>query len=85
MLSGLFDEFPGIQVILGHLRDGLPFMLPRLQHRLDEQREGEQGLRRKRCDQSFWQRGQLQRKQDVRIFAPDLEFCPAAINHRREG
>jgi gamma-resorcylate decarboxylase len=48
MLSGLFDEFPGIQIILGHLGEGLPFMLPRLQHRLDEQREGEKGARARR-------------------------------------
>ena len=40
MLSGLFDEHPGIQIILGHLGEGLPFLLPRLEHRLDKQREG---------------------------------------------
>ena len=45
MLSGLFDRHPGIQIILGHLGEGLPFMLPRLQHRLDEQREGEKGAK----------------------------------------
>jgi gamma-resorcylate decarboxylase len=43
MLSGLFDEFPSVQIILGHLGEGLPFMLPRLQHRLDEQRDGLRG------------------------------------------
>ena len=43
MLSGLFDKYPNLQVILGHLGEGLPFMLPRLQHRLDEQREGAKG------------------------------------------
>jgi predicted TIM-barrel fold metal-dependent hydrolase len=48
MLSGLFDEFPDVQVILGHMGEGLPFMLPRLQHRLDEQREGEKGAKAKR-------------------------------------
>ncbi|MBW4025367.1 MAG: amidohydrolase [Proteobacteria bacterium] len=45
MLSGLFDIYPGVQVILGHLGEGLPFMLPRLQHRLDEQREGRKGAK----------------------------------------
>lgn len=40
MLSGLFDEYPGIQIILGHLGEGLPFLLPRLEHRLDKQHEG---------------------------------------------
>ena len=45
LLSGLFDTYPTIQVILGHLGEGLPFLLPRLQHRLDEQREGAKGTR----------------------------------------
>ncbi|WP_207210919.1 amidohydrolase family protein [Lichenibacterium minor] len=42
-LSGLFDRHPNLQVILGHLGESLPFMLPRLQHRIDEQREGSEG------------------------------------------
>lgn len=40
MLSGLFDRHPGVQVILGHLAEGLPFLLPRLEHRLDRQKDG---------------------------------------------
>ena len=40
MLSGLFDRHPGVQVILGHLGEGLPFTLPRLEHRLRMQRHG---------------------------------------------
>ena len=40
MLSGLFDRHPGVQVILGHLAEGLPFLLPRLEHRLDKQQDG---------------------------------------------
>lgn len=28
MLSGLFDVFPDIQIILGHLGEGLPFSFP---------------------------------------------------------
>jgi gamma-resorcylate decarboxylase len=48
MLSGLFDRYPTLQVILGHLGEGLPFMLPRLQHRIDEQREGIKGSKAKR-------------------------------------
>ena len=34
MLSGLFDRYPNLTVILGHLGEGLPLMLPRLEHRL---------------------------------------------------
>jgi gamma-resorcylate decarboxylase len=40
MLSGLFDRHPGVQIILGHLGEGLPFLLPRLEHRLDMQKDG---------------------------------------------
>ncbi len=40
MLSGLFDRHPGVQVILGHLAEGLPFLLSRLEHRLDKQLDG---------------------------------------------
>ena len=40
MLSGLFDRHPGVQVILGHLAEGLPFLLPRLEHRLGKQKDG---------------------------------------------
>ena len=48
MLSGLFDAYPNVQVILGHLGEGLPHLLPRLQHRLDEQRDGEHGAKSNR-------------------------------------
>jgi gamma-resorcylate decarboxylase len=34
ILSGLFDRFPRLQIILGHLGEGLPFLLPRVESRL---------------------------------------------------
>jgi len=34
ILSGLFDRFPRLRVVLGHLGEGLPFLLPRVEHRL---------------------------------------------------
>ena len=34
ILSGLFDRFPRLRVILGHQGEGLPFLLPRVEHRL---------------------------------------------------
>lgn len=40
MLSGLFDTHPDLTIILGHLGEGLPFNLPRLEHRLSKQRDG---------------------------------------------
>jgi 2,3-dihydroxybenzoate decarboxylase len=40
VLNGLFDRHPSLQVILVHLAEGLPFLLPRLEHRLHMQRDG---------------------------------------------
>jgi predicted TIM-barrel fold metal-dependent hydrolase len=59
MLSGIFDAYPNVQVILGHLGEGLPYLLPRLQHRIDEQREGEKGSKARRrpsyyLGNNFW-------------------------------
>jgi uncharacterized protein len=30
ILGGVFDRFPALQIVVGHLGEGLPFMLPRL-------------------------------------------------------
>jgi predicted TIM-barrel fold metal-dependent hydrolase len=30
ILGGVFDRFPQLQIVIGHLGEGLPFMLPRL-------------------------------------------------------
>jgi predicted TIM-barrel fold metal-dependent hydrolase len=34
ILGGVFDKFPRLQVVIGHLGEGLPFMLPRLNRNL---------------------------------------------------
>lgn len=47
MLSGLFDVYPNLQIVLGHLGESLLYLLPRMQHRLDEQHEGEKGAKAK--------------------------------------
>lgn len=47
ILSGLFDRHPKVTVILGHLGEGLPFTLPRAEHRLRYQRPGTHGEHRK--------------------------------------
>jgi len=43
ILSGLFDRHPGLTVILGHLGEALPFLLPRLESRLRHQKPGTHG------------------------------------------
>ena len=40
MLSGLFDRYPSLTIILGHLGEGLSQLLPRLEWRLHMQRDG---------------------------------------------
>jgi predicted TIM-barrel fold metal-dependent hydrolase len=37
ILSGAFDRYPGLQLIIGHLGEALPFMLPRLDRGLPPQ------------------------------------------------
>jgi hypothetical protein len=34
ILSGAFDRYPRLQLVIGHLGEGLPFMLPRIDGRL---------------------------------------------------
>lgn len=34
MVSGVFDDFPSLKIILGHCGEGLPFFLPRINHRI---------------------------------------------------
>jgi predicted TIM-barrel fold metal-dependent hydrolase len=34
MLGGVFDRYPKLQIVIGHLGEGLPFMLPRLDRNL---------------------------------------------------
>lgn len=36
ILGGVFDHFPQLQVVLGHLGEGLPFMLQRMDHALPQ-------------------------------------------------
>jgi hypothetical protein len=37
ILGGVFDRHPGLQVVVGHLGEGVPFMLPRLNRNLPPQ------------------------------------------------
>jgi 2,3-dihydroxybenzoate decarboxylase len=43
ILSGLFDKYPNLTVILGHLGEALPFTLARLESRLRHQNPGSLG------------------------------------------
>jgi uncharacterized protein len=37
ILGGVFDRYPKLQVVIGHLGEGLPFMLPRLNRNLPKE------------------------------------------------
>jgi predicted TIM-barrel fold metal-dependent hydrolase len=37
MLGGVFDRYPKLQVVIGHLGEGLPFMLPRLERAMPQE------------------------------------------------
>ena len=37
ILGGVFDRYPKLQVVVGHLGEGLPFMMPRLSKTLPMQ------------------------------------------------
>jgi hypothetical protein len=37
ILSGAFDQYPNLQFIIGHMGEGLPFMLPRANHTLTKE------------------------------------------------
>jgi len=39
MFSGVFDRFPGLRIILGHLGEGLPFVMTRLNHNTKDVRQ----------------------------------------------
>jgi 2,3-dihydroxybenzoate decarboxylase len=53
ILSGLFDEYPDLRIIVGHLGEGLPFMLDRMDEALN--RPGNKRLEFKRtfCDHFY--------------------------------
>lgn len=34
VLGGVFDQYPKLQVVIGHLGEGIPFMLPRMERNL---------------------------------------------------
>lgn len=45
--SGVFDRYPTVKVVLGHLGEGLSFALPRLDHRMRIMEEGSSGPHKK--------------------------------------
>jgi gamma-resorcylate decarboxylase len=40
MGSGLFDKYPGVKIVLGHLGEGLPYNMWRVDHRLKKSNRG---------------------------------------------
>jgi predicted TIM-barrel fold metal-dependent hydrolase len=44
IMSGTFEKYPGLQIILGHLGEGIPFWLWRLDNRWLREKDGWKGL-----------------------------------------
>ena len=40
VLSGVFDKYPGLKIVLGHLGEGLPFLLWRVATTIDDTSRG---------------------------------------------
>ena len=53
VLSGMFDEYPRLKIILGHLGEGLPFLLWRITMGLQRDGRGGRGFRDVFCEH-FW-------------------------------
>ena len=53
VLSGVLDEYPDVKIVLGHLGEGLPFLLWRIDHALS--RPGNKKLNfREKFSRNFW-------------------------------
>lgn len=46
MASGLFDEFPRLQIVLGHLGEGIPYNIWRIDHRIENTPRGYPALKK---------------------------------------
>jgi len=53
VLSGVFDRYPALKIMLGHLGEGVPFMLWRLDHALNRPGGKSVAFRDTFCDR-FW-------------------------------
>jgi len=53
VLSGVFDAYPGLKIILGHLGEGLPFYLWRINMGLARDGKGGKGFRDTFCEHFY--------------------------------
>jgi predicted TIM-barrel fold metal-dependent hydrolase len=53
VLSGVFDAYPKLKIILGHLGEGLPFYLWRISHALARAKTGERSFRDVFCEHFY--------------------------------
>ncbi len=53
VLSGVFDAYPGTRIILGHLGEGLPFHLWRINHSLSRDGQGAKSFRDYFCEHFY--------------------------------
>ncbi len=53
VLSGVFDAYPDVKILLGHMGEGLPFLLWRIDHTLSREGNDPVSFREKFC-KNFW-------------------------------
>ena len=53
IMSGLFDQFPNLNIIIGHMGEGIPPMLARIDHRLEFQPEVTRGRQKDKVGDYF--------------------------------
>jgi 2,3-dihydroxybenzoate decarboxylase len=87
ILSGVFDEFPNLQIVLGHLGEGLPFWLGRLDNRYQNllRRGGLEplGMRRLRRLPSEYFRSNFYLTTSGMNTDPPLDFCIRLLGAER--
>lgn len=78
LMSGVFDEFPDLTIVLGHMGEGLPFWLDRL-----DQVSSRPGMPELRRRPSEYFRDNFVITTSAMFWDPVLEFCIAAVGADR--
>ncbi|KAL2152805.1 hypothetical protein VTH82DRAFT_3960 [Thermothelomyces myriococcoides] len=79
--SGVFDEFPNLQVVVGHLGEGIPFNLWRADHWYNK--PAKKAARRSKQDYSYYFRYNISITTSGNFNTPALKYCIDQIGPER--
>ncbi|KAL1836795.1 hypothetical protein VTJ49DRAFT_4637 [Mycothermus thermophilus] len=79
--SGVFDEFPGLQVVVGHLGEGIPFNLWRADHWYNK--PSKKATRPSKHDYSYYFTRNISITTSGNFNTPALKFCIDQIGAER--